>query len=69
MSWHLPRATATGSAIYQLDVKPDGRYVADGDGPQEINGFFQVHTSTGDAPNPLWQLDGLVDLLTVTSPR
>ena len=69
VSWHLPRATATGSAIYQLDVKPDGRYVADGDGPQEINGFFQVHTSTGDAPNPLWQLDGLVDLLTVTSPR
>jgi ABC-2 type transport system permease protein len=64
VTWRLPGATATGSAIYQLDVSPDGRYVADGDGPQEVNGFFQVHTSTGDAPNPLWQFDGVVDLLT-----
>jgi ABC-2 type transport system permease protein len=64
VTWHLPRATATGSAIYQLDVNPDGRYVADGDGPQDVNGFFQVHTGTGDAPNPLWQFDGTVDLLT-----
>jgi ABC-2 type transport system permease protein len=63
VTWHIPGAMATGSAIYQLDVSPDGRYVADGDGPQEVNGFFQVHTSTGDAPNPLWQFDGSVDLL------
>ncbi|HEY4281113.1 MAG TPA: ABC transporter permease [Conexibacter sp.] len=62
--WGLPGSKATGSAVYQLDVTPDGRYVADGDGPQEVNGFFQVHTSTGDAPNPLWQFDGAVDLLT-----
>jgi ABC-2 type transport system permease protein len=63
VTWRLPGATATGSAIYQLDVTPDGRYVADGDGPQEVNGFFQVRTSAGDAPNPLWQFDGCVDLL------
>jgi ABC-2 type transport system permease protein len=69
VTWHLPGATATGSAVYQLDVNPDGRYVADGDGPQEVNGFFQVHTSTGDAPNPLWQFDGSVDLLTPISLR
>jgi ABC-2 type transport system permease protein len=62
--WHLPGSTATGSAIYQLDVTPDGRYVADGDGPQQVNGFFQIHTSSGDVPNPLWQFDGLVNLLT-----
>jgi ABC-2 type transport system permease protein len=67
VTWRLPGATAVGSAIYQLDVSPDGRYVADGDGPQEVNGFFQVHTSTGDAPNPLWQFDGIVDLLTPLS--
>ncbi len=67
VSWHIPGATATGSAIYQLDVTADGRYVADGDGPQEVNGFFQVHTSEGDAPNPLWQFDGSVDLLTPTA--
>jgi ABC-2 type transport system permease protein len=67
VTWRLPGATAIGSAIYQLDVSPDGRYVADGDGPQEVNGFFQVHTSTGDVPNPLWQFDGSVDLLTPLS--
>jgi ABC-2 type transport system permease protein len=67
VSWHLPGATAVGSAIYQLDITADGRYVADGDGPQEVNGFFQVRTPTGDAPNPLWQFDGSVDLLSATS--
>jgi ABC-2 type transport system permease protein len=63
VTWRLPGSTVTGSAIYQLDVTPDGRYVADGDGPQDVNGFFQVRTPSGDAPNPLWQFDGTVDLL------
>jgi ABC-2 type transport system permease protein len=52
-----------GQAIYQLDLTPDGRYVADGDGPKEVNGFFQLRAPYGDAPNPLWQFDGTVDLL------
>jgi len=63
VTWTLPGATATGTAIYQLDVAADGKYVADGDGPKEVNGFFQIRTPTGDAPNPLWQFDGFVDLL------
>lgn len=63
VTWHIPGATATGSAIYQLDVTPDGRYVADGDGPQSVNGFFPVGTASGATPNPLWQLDGLVELV------
>jgi ABC-2 type transport system permease protein len=68
VTWHLPRVNdATGSAIYQLDVNPNGRYVADGDGPKEVNGYFLVHTQYGDAPNPLWQFDGNVDLLSTTS--
>ncbi|SDK60269.1 ABC transporter permease [Nonomuraea jiangxiensis] len=67
VSWHLPGATAVGNAIYQLDVTADGRYVADGDGPKEVNGYFQVRTPAGDAPNPLWQFDGNVDLLASTS--
>ena len=66
VSWHLPGATAVGSAVYQLDVAADGRYVADGDGPQDVNGFFQVRAPYGDAPNPLWQFDGSVDLLSPT---
>ncbi|MWA05664.1 ABC transporter permease subunit [Actinomadura sp. LD22] len=63
VTWHLPGVASAGTAIYQLDVTADGRYVADGDGPKEVNGYFQVRTSGGDAPNPLWQFDGTVDLL------
>lgn len=62
VTWHLPGSSATGSARYQLDVAADGRYVADGDGPQEVNGYFRVRTPRGEAPNPLWQIDGSVDL-------
>lgn len=63
VSWHLPGVAATGQAIYQLDVTSDGRFVADGDGPKEVNGYFQVRTPTGDQANPLWQFDGNVELL------
>ncbi|MFF2517847.1 ABC transporter permease [Streptomyces sp. NPDC058086] len=68
VSWHLPGVEVVGTAIYQLDVTPDGRFMADGDGPKEVNGYFLVRTPTGDAPNPLWQFDGNVDLLD-TAPK
>ncbi|MFE7316562.1 ABC transporter permease [Streptomyces sp. NPDC057555] len=63
VSWHLPGVDAAGQAVYQLDVTPDGRFMADGDGPKEVNGYFLVRTPQGDAPNPLWQFDGNVALL------
>jgi ABC-2 type transport system permease protein len=63
VSWHLPGIQVTGNAIYQLDLTADGRFVADGDGPKEVNGYFLVHTPQGDAPNPLWQFDDNVELL------
>ncbi|HWE91498.1 MAG TPA: ABC transporter permease [Pseudonocardiaceae bacterium] len=63
VSWHIPGVSLTGQAIYQLDVTANGRYIADGDGPQEVNGYFLVHTADGNRPNPLWQFDGNVDLL------
>ncbi|WP_030182445.1 ABC transporter permease [Streptomyces sp. NRRL S-813] len=66
VSWHLPGVEATGTAIYQLDVTADGRFVADGDGPKEVNGYFLVRTPNGDAPNPLWQFDGNVELLSTS---
>jgi ABC-2 type transport system permease protein len=68
VTWHLPGVEAVGTAIYQLNVGADGRYVADGDGPKDVNGYFLVRTPTGDAPNPLWQVDGTVDLL-ATAPK
>ncbi|MEW2291189.1 ABC transporter permease [Streptomyces sp. NPDC006743] len=66
VSWHLPGVAAPGSAVYQLDITSDGRFVADGDGPKEVNGYFLVRTSGQDAPNPLWQFDGNVDLLSAS---
>ncbi|MCN9243456.1 ABC transporter permease [Streptomyces sp. RY43-2] len=63
VSWHLPGVEAPGTAVYQLDVTADGRFMADGDGPKEVNGYFLVRTPIGDAPNPLWQFDGNVELL------
>ncbi|WP_406830541.1 ABC transporter permease [Pedococcus sp. KACC 23699] len=63
VTWTVPGAAGPANAVYQLDVLPDGRYLADGDGPKEVNGYFLVRTKTGDSPNPLWQLDGLIDLL------
>ncbi|WP_432936308.1 ABC transporter permease [Kribbella sp. CA-253562] len=66
VSWHVPGVAAAGSAIYQLDINPVGRYVADGDGPKEVNGYFLVRTPGGDEPNPLWQFDGSVELLPST---
>ncbi|MFH9229378.1 ABC transporter permease [Streptomyces lydicus] len=67
VTWHLPGVAVAGTAIYQLDIGPDGRFVADGDGPKEVNGYFLLRTSIGDAPNPLWQFDGNVELLATTS--
>ncbi len=66
VTWHLPGVDAVGTATYQLDVDTDGRYAADGDGPKEVNGYFVVRTPAGDAPTPLWQFDGTVDLLATT---
>lgn len=67
VSWHLPGVEAAGRAVYQLDVAASGRFVADGDGPKDVNGYFLVRTPTGDAPNPLWQFDGTVGLLPAIS--
>jgi ABC-2 type transport system permease protein len=68
INWHFPGVNnATGQAVYQLDVNANGRYIADGDGPNEVNGYFVLHAPYGDAPNPLWQFDGLVDLLAPAS--
>jgi ABC-2 type transport system permease protein len=66
VTWHLPGIQVTGTAIYQLDITANGRFIADGDGPKEVNGYFLVRTPAGDAPNPLWQFDGNVELLHTT---
>lgn len=61
--WQVPGDNVTAQAVYQLNVTASGRYTADGDGPQEINGYFLIASSDRVVPNPLWQFDGGVDLL------
>ncbi|RAG81024.1 ABC transporter permease [Streptacidiphilus pinicola] len=63
VSWNVPGYNSTAQAIYQIDVTPNGRYIADGDGPVQVNGYFLIITGGKPAPNPLWQFDGNVDLL------
>lgn len=67
LTWRVAGGSAPAHAIYQLDVSADGRYVADGDGPKEVNGWFTVATPGGVRANPLWQLDGTVDLFSTSS--
>jgi ABC-2 type transport system permease protein len=61
--WGAPGASVMAQAIYQVDVNPNGRYIADGDGPIQVNGYFLIINDEKPAPNPLWQFDGNVDLL------
>ncbi|MBE1608161.1 hypothetical protein [Actinopolymorpha pittospori] len=59
----LQGVNARGTAIYQVDVTAEGLYIADGDGPEEVNGYFQVRTPDWGRAQPLRQFDGNVDLL------
>ncbi|WP_037604088.1 ABC transporter permease [Streptacidiphilus rugosus] len=63
VTWNVPGYNATAQAVYQLDVSANGRYIADGDGPVQVNGYFLIVDAGQPDPNPLWQLDGNVDLL------
>jgi ABC-2 type transport system permease protein len=61
--WNVPDYAVTGQAVYQLDVTANGRYIADGDGPVQVNGYFLIVTNGKTVNNPLWQFDGIVDLI------
>ncbi|WP_042378176.1 ABC transporter permease [Streptacidiphilus melanogenes] len=63
VSWNVPGYDIATQAVYQLNVTANGRYTADGDGPVQVNGYFLIITGGKAAPNPLWQFDGNVDLL------
>lgn len=61
--WNVPGYAVTGQAIYQLNVTANGRYIADGDGPVQVNGYFLIVADGKVQNNPLWQIDGDVDLI------
>lgn len=51
------------TATYNVDVRSDGCYAADGDGPASLNGSRTI-TGPGyrQVTNPLWLIDGCFDL-------
>jgi WD40 repeat protein len=75
----IPAVNGHSALVGQTTYSPDGStlyaalngqntVVALDPNTGAVNGFFQLRTATGDAPNPLWQFDGSVDLLTPVSP-
>jgi ABC-2 type transport system permease protein len=54
---------ASAIAVYAVQVKADGCYTADGDGPQELNGLQTMITADGKTvTNPLWQFDSCFEM-------
>lgn len=60
---YLVDGPSTPNAVrYSLNVKSNGCYTADGDGPLEVNGQQTLVTPSGDTvTNPLWSFDGCFD--------
>lgn len=49
-------------ATYNVDVRTDGCYAADGDGPASLNGSRTItDVSYRQVLNPLWLMDGCFD--------
>jgi ABC-2 type transport system permease protein len=62
LTWRTKAAT-TGGAIYSINVKPDGCFTADGDGPADLNGSPTLVDVDGTSViNPLWAFDGCFPL-------
>lgn len=58
ITWRTEAGT-TGAATYALDVRADGCYRADGDGPIDLNGSATLVDASGNTViNPLWAFDG-----------
>lgn len=51
------------TAVYDVDVKTDGCYAADGDGPASVNGSQTITGRGGEQRvNPLRRIDGCFDI-------
>jgi ABC-2 type transport system permease protein len=62
LTWRT-RAATTGGAVYSINVKPDGCFTADGDGPADLNRSPTVVDVDGTSViNPLWAFDGCFSL-------
>ena len=60
-------AGTPATALYHLEVRTDGSYVADGEGPRQVNELRTLPVespgggvSAAEVLNPLWQLEGAV---------
>ncbi len=62
ISWLVDGPGTPATALYNLDVMPNGCYTADGDGPSSLNGSASLQTESGPKINPLFRFDGCFDL-------
>lgn len=57
--WLVSGPSTPVTAVYELTVKSNGCYTADGDGPASVNGAQNVINGRGHPVlNPLWEFDG-----------
>ena len=67
ITWQVDGAGTPARAVYQLDVKTDGSYSADGEGPRLVNEQHRIVGAGGQpVTNPLWQFDGSLDTTQTT---
>ncbi len=60
--WLVDGPATSVTALYNLNLRTNGCYTADGDGPVAVNGSRTVTTAAGTiAINPLWSFDGCFD--------
>ncbi len=57
-------AGTPATALYHLEVRTDGSYIADGEGPRQVNELrtlpVEGASDGAEVLNPLWQLEGAV---------
>lgn len=62
LAWLAAGPSTAVTAVYDLSVKPDGCYTADGDGTPSLDEQPTIIDRRGrSVPNPLWQFDGCFD--------
>jgi ABC-2 type transport system permease protein len=59
--WLVDGPSTPATAIYDLNMRTNGCYTADGNGPLAVNEQRTMTTQKGSAINPLWEFDSCFD--------
>jgi ABC-2 type transport system permease protein len=61
VTWLVDGPSTPATAIYDLNMRANGCYTADGNGPFAVNEQRTIATPNGSKINPLWQFDSCFD--------